>query len=54
MLGEKDLEAKRKLKYYKDAINTNIEDQTHLLIFTTLKKKTNKEKIRVNSHELLS
>ena len=27
---EKNLEAKRKLRYYKDIINPNLEDQTYL------------------------
>ena len=32
---EKDLEAKRKLRYYKEVINPNLEDQKYLFILTT-------------------
>lgn len=54
MWGDKDLEVKRKLRYYKDLINPNLEDQKYLSILTSLKKKTNIAKIRTNSHELHS
>ena len=47
---EKDLEAKRKLRYYKEVIKPTLEDQ----ILTSSKKKTNIAKIRTNSHELHS
>jgi len=52
MWGENDLKVKMKLRYYKDVINTNIEDHKYLSILTNSKKKTNISKIRVNSHEL--
>ena len=52
--GEKDLEVKRKLRYYKEVINPNLEDQNHLSILTMLKKKPNIDKIRTNSHQLHS
>lgn len=54
MWGEKDLEVKRKLRYYKDVINHNLEDQKYLYILTSSKKKTNIAKIRTNYHELRS
>ena len=31
MRGEKDLEAKNKLRYYKEAINPNLEDQPSMV-----------------------
>ncbi len=54
MWCKKDLEVKRKLRYYKEAINSNLEDQKYLSILTNLKKKINIAKIRTNSHELHS
>ena len=51
---EKDLEAKRKLRYYKDPINHTLEDQKYLSVLTSSKKKINIAKIRTNSHELHS
>ena len=54
MLCEKDLEAKRKLRYQKEIINPTLEDQKYLSALTTLKKKINISKIRMNSHELYS
>ena len=39
MWCDKDLEEKRKLGYYKDVINPNLEDQKHLSILTSVKKK---------------
>ena len=53
MWCEKDLEAKRKLRYYKEVINP-LEDQKYLSVLTSSKKKTNIAKIRRNSHELHS
>ena len=49
---EKDLETKRKLRYYKEVINPTLEDQKHLSVLTSSKKKINIAKIRMNSHEL--
>ena len=55
MWGENDLEVKRKLRYYKEVINPNLEDQNDLSILTSLKKKKkNITNIRMNSHEIHS
>ena len=54
MWCEKDLEAKIKLRYYKDVINPNLEDQKYLFGLTSSKKNINIAKIRTNSHELHS
>jgi hypothetical protein len=54
MWCDKELEEKRKLRYYKDVINPNLEDQNHLSVLTSVKKKTSTVKIRTNSHELHS
>jgi hypothetical protein len=48
------IEENRKLGYYKEVINPNLEDQKYLYILSSLKKKINIDKIRVNSHELHS
>ena len=53
-LEVKDLEAKRKLRYYKEVINPNLEDQKYLSVLTSSKKKINIAKMRTNSHELHS
>ena len=50
----KYLEAKRKLRYYKEVINHTLEDQKYLSVLTSSKKKINIAKIRMNSHELHS
>ena len=39
MWCDKELEEKRKLKYYKDVINTNLEDQNYLSVLPNVKKK---------------
>ena len=36
---EKDLEAKRKLRYYKEVINPTLEDQNYLSVLISHKKK---------------
>ena len=54
MWCEKNLEAKRKLRYYKEVINPTLEDQKYFSVLTSSKKKTNISKIRTNSHELHS
>ena len=54
MWCEKDLEAKRKLRYYKEVFNPTLEDQKHHYVLTSSKKKNNIAKIRMNSHELHS
>ena len=54
MWCDKELEEKRKLRYYKDVINPNLEDQNYLSLFPSVKKKISIAKIRTNSHELHS
>ena len=49
-----DLEEKIKLRYYKEVINPNLEDQNYLSILKSLKKNLIISKIRTNSHELHS
>jgi hypothetical protein len=39
MWYDKEVEGKRKLRYYKDVINPNIEDQNYLSVFPSVKKK---------------
>ena len=41
MWCKKDLEAKRKLRYYKEVINPTLEDQKYIYVLTSSKKKTN-------------
>ena len=54
MWCEKELEAKIKLRYYKEVINPTLEEQKYLSILTSSKKKINIAKLRTNSHELHS
>jgi hypothetical protein len=54
MWCDKELEEKSKLRYYKDVINPNLEDQNYLFALTSVKKKISIAKIRTNSHELHS
>ena len=54
MWRDKELEEKIKLRYYKDVINPNLEDQNYLFVFPTVKEKISIAKIRKNSHELHS
>ena len=54
MWCDKDIEEKRKLRYYKDVINPNLEDQNYLSVLPSVKKKISFAKIRTNSHELHS
>ena len=53
-LEVKDLEAKRKLRYYKEVIKPILKDQKYLSVLTSSKKKINITKIRTSSHELHS
>ena len=46
---EKDLETKRKLRYYKQVINPTLEDQKYLSVLTSPKKKINIAKIRTRA-----
>jgi hypothetical protein len=39
MWCDKELEEKRKLRYYKEVINHNLEDKKHLFVLTSVKKK---------------
>jgi hypothetical protein len=39
MWHDKELEEQIKLRYYKDVINPNLEDQNYLSIFPSVKKK---------------
>ena len=39
MWCDKELEEKRKLRYYKDVINHNLEDQNYLSVLPSVKKK---------------
>ena len=48
------LAVKRKLRYYKEVINPNLEDQKYFSVVTISQKKINIAKIRMNSHELHS
>ena len=43
---------KRKLRYYKEVINPNLEDHKYLSVATSSEKKINIAKIRTNSHEI--
>ena len=45
---------KRKLRYYKEVFNPNLEDRNYLLVLKSAKKKINIAKIRTNSHKLHS
>ena len=51
---EENLAVKRKLRYYKEVINPNLENQKYLSVVTSSLKKINIAKIRTNSHELHS
>ena len=51
---EKNLAVKRKLRYYKEFINPNLEDQKYFQVVTSSHKKINIAKIKTNSHELHS
>jgi hypothetical protein len=50
----KELDDKIKLRYYKEVVNPNLEDQNYLSVLTSVKKRINIAKIRTNSHELHS
>ena len=51
---EENLAVKRKLRYQKEFINPNLEDQKYLLVVTSSRKEINISKIGMNSHELHS
>ena len=52
--SQEDLAVKRKLRYYKEVINPNLEDQKYLSVIIISQKKINIAKIKTNSHELHS
>jgi hypothetical protein len=54
MRCDKELEDKRKLRYYKEVVSHNLEDQKYNSVLRSAKKKINIVKIRTNSHELHS
>jgi hypothetical protein len=54
MWCDKELEEKEKLRYYKDVINHNLEDQNYLFVLPSVKKKISIAKIRTNSYEFHS
>ena len=51
---EGNLAIKRKLRYYKEVINHNLENQKYLSAVTSSRKKINIAKIRMNSQEFHS
>ena len=51
---DKELEGKRKLRYYKEVINLTLDNYDYLSVLTNTKKKMNIARIRTNSHELRS
>jgi hypothetical protein len=51
---DKELEEKRKLRYYMDVSIPNLENQNYLYVLPSAKKKISIAKIRTNSHELHS
>ena len=52
--SEENLAVKRKLRYYKEVINSNLEDHKYLPVVTSSQNKINIAKIRTNSHEIHS
>ena len=51
MWCNKELKDRRKSRYYKEVINTNLEDQKSLSILMSVKNKINITKTRSNSYE---
>ena len=51
---DKELEGKRKLRYYKEVINPTRDNQNYLFVLSRNKNKMSITKIRTNSHELRS
>ena len=54
MWDAKELEAKRKLRYYKEVINPTVDNQNYLSMLTSTKSKMNISRIRNKSRELQS
>ena len=50
MWCDKELVDKRKLIYYKEVVNPNLEDQNYFSVLKSAKNKINIVKIRTNSH----
>ena len=51
---DKELEGKRKLRYYKEVINPTLDNHNYLSFLINTKEKMNIARIRTNSHELRS
>ena len=51
---EENFAIKKKLRYYKEVINPNLEDKKYLLEVTSSRKKINIANIITNSHEIHS
>ena len=51
---DKELEDKRKLRYYKEVINPTFDNENDLFVLSNNKRKMNITEIRNNSHELES
>ena len=49
---EGNLAIKRKLRYYKEVINPNLDDQKYLSVVTSSQKKINIAKIRMNMNSI--
>ena len=54
MWDDKELEGKRKLRYYKGVINSTLDTHNYLSMLSINKKKMNIANIKTNSHELRS
>jgi hypothetical protein len=53
MWCDEKIEQKRKLRYYKDVINSNLEKQNFLFVFPSVKKKIRTAKIRLGIGQFL-
>lgn len=51
---DKEMESKRKLRYYNEVITPTLDNHNYLSVLTNTKKKVNITRIRTNSHELRS
>ena len=51
---DQELDGKKKLRYYREVVNPNLEDQKYFFVLTSVKKRINIAKIRTNSHVLHS
>jgi hypothetical protein len=48
----KEIDNDKKLNYYEEIINFNLEEQNYLFIVVSSKRKINIVKMKTNSHEL--